>query len=406
MAKVSRRGRRKKKTRRKTRSLRKGSNNSTPLGVDFGCFPANAAVTFAGFSDHLRDASIVAVAYGSEWSEALRAEIPSMSLVARRAEPLREAFKIFAAWSDATDGDAVELTVVLRESDGFLLGISPEYGRLARRCVGFDRTTVSPLAYIPVWSHSIRTAHRSLMQLRSYAQKPISPFLFGGVTLSGLLTHSNPDAPPVAAVPGLTSILKFQIAFADETATEPGGMAETVLRTASPAHRSLETRSYAPTHRAIVDIGTERVRVLRTHFPVTLERLHRSGRLQHLYTTVARDAEVGLWQVEQAYCNLVLSTGSGWGTHYRRLRPQHARDKILDAIGKRYEIADGHPLHDFTDDQVRMQLLADGRALLRYLDEPADGSMSTVQARLVALQAIRAPAVLGARMGRMNADQP
>ena len=396
MAKMSRRGRRKKKTRKKERMSRNRSSNPTPLGVDFGCFPANAALTFPEFTDHLGEASIVAVAYGSGWSEALRADIPSMSLVARRAEPLREAFKIFAAWSDAADGDAVELTVVLKESGGFLLGISPEYGRLARRCVGFDRTTVSPLAFAPVWCHSIKTAHRNLIQLRSYAQKPIAPFLFGGVTLSGLLTHSDPDAPEVAAVPGLSSVLKFEITFADETDVEPGEMGEVLLRTASPAHRSSETRSSPPTRRTIVDIGTERARVLRTHFPVTLERLHRSGRLQYL-RTIAPDADVGLWQLEQAYCNLVLSTGSGWGIHYRRLRPPNARAKILDAIGERYEIADGQPPDEFTSDQVCQQLLADGRALLRYLNEPADGSIATVQARLVALQAIQAPTALGTR---------
>ena len=403
---MSRRGRRKKKMGRKKRTSRNRSSTPTPLGVDFGCFRANAAVTFPEFSSHLGEASIVGVAYGSEWSEALRADIPSMSLVARRAEPLREAFKIFAAWSDAADGDAVELTVVLKDSGGFLLGISPEYGRLARRCVGFDRTTVSPLAFAPVWCHSIKTAHRHLIQLRSYAQKPIAPFLFGGVTLSGLLTHSDPDAPQVAAVPGLTSILKFEINFADETDVEPGGMGELLLRTAPPAHRSFETRSSAPTRRTIVDIGHERARVLRTHFPVTLERLHRSGRLQYLRTTIAPDFDVGIWQLEQAYCNLVLSTTSGWGIHYPRLRPQNTSAKILDAVGKRYEIADGQPLDEFTSDQVCEQLLADGRALLQYLNEPADGTISTVQARLAALEAIQTPAVLGARTDRVNEGQP
>ena len=80
MAEMSRRGRRKKKTRRKKRTSRNRSSTPTSLGVDFGCFRANAAVTFPEFSSHLGEASIVAVAYGSEWCEALRAEVPSMSL--------------------------------------------------------------------------------------------------------------------------------------------------------------------------------------------------------------------------------------------------------------------------------------------------------------------------------------
>ena len=402
---MSRRDRRKKKMRRKKRRSRSRSTTPTPLGVDFGCFRTRAAVTLPEFSDHLREASIVAVAYGSDWSEALGTEVPSMSLVAQRAEPLREAFGIFSAWSDAADGDAIELTVVLKKSGGFLLGISPEYERLARRCVGFDRTAVPPLAFTPIWCKAIKTAHRHLMQLRSYTQRPIAPFLFGGATLSGLLIHSDPDVPQVAAVPGLTSILKFDISFADESDVEPGGMGEMLLKTVSPTNRSSETRSSPQTGRTIIDIGIERARVLRTHFPVTLERLHRSGRLQYLRTAVALDADVGLWQLEQAYCNLVLSAGSGWGIHYRRLRPRN-RDKILTAIGERYEIADGRLLDEFTCDQVCMQLMADGRALLRYLNEPSNGSISTVQARLVALGAAQAPAVLGARTGRKHEAQP
>ena len=392
---MSRRARRKKKMRKKRTSQTRSSTH-TPLGVDFGCFRTNAAITFPEFSERLAEASIVAVAYGSEWSEALGADIPSMSLVGRRAEPLREAFKIFAAWSDAADGDAVELTIVLKESGGFLLGISPEYGRLARRCVGFDRTAISPLAFAPVWCHSIMTAHSHLAQLRSYAQKPIAPFLFGGATLSGLLTHADPDTPDVAPVPGLSSILKFEITFTDETDVKPGGIGQVLLRTASHSHRPSEIRSSSPMRRTIRDIGTERARVLRTHFPVSLDRMHRSGRLHHLRTTVAPDVDVGLWQLEQAYCNLVLSTGSGWGIHYCGLRPQKARDRILKAIAERYEIADGQSPAEFTSDQIRIQLAADGRELLRYLNEPADGSVSTLQARLVDLQAIQAPAACSA----------
>ena len=329
--------------------------------------------------------------YGHDWSEALDASIPSVSLIADRPEPLRRAFSIFSAWSDQADGDAVELTVVFRECGGYVLGISSEYDRLARRCVGFDRTTVSPLAFVPMWSKPIDTTHRFLAQFRAYAQRPVAPFLFGGVARSGILTAADPSQPPVTPIPGLTPILKFEIDLLDESDVHAGSIGDALLRTASSRTPAAEHAPGPPAERSPLDIGVERARVLRTHFPVTLERLRRSGTLHDLLDAIGADVAVAPWQVEQACSNLALSSHSKWGAHYLRLRTENALRKIAQAISERYECANGLPVDPFSLDEVRTQILADGKALLRHLNLSTDVTLSGLQASLVGVEALRAP---------------
>ena len=388
---MPKRRRRKKRRGRQPRGPRTKPRNSIPFGVDFGCLPPNAALTLPDFSTHLQAASIVGVSYGHDWSDALDASVPSVSLVADRSDPLRKAFGIFSAWSAQADGDAVELTVVLRESGGYLLGISPEYDRLARRCVGFDRSTVSPLAFVPMWCHRINTTHQFLTQFRAYAQKPVAPFLFGGVARSGLLTGAAASRPPVTPVPGLTPLLKFEIDILHESAVPPGSMGDSLLRTASSRTPAAEYTPSPPSERSLMDIGAERARVLGTHFPVTLERLRRSGALHQLLAAIDHDVSVAPWQMEQACCNLALSSHSRWGVHYSRLQTQTAMHKIVQAISERYESAHGRSVDVFAIDEVRTQVLADGGALLRYLNHPADVTLPWLQTRLEALGALHAP---------------
>ncbi len=391
MASMPKRGRRKKGGGREPRGLRTKPRKPIPFGVDFGCLPPNAALTLPHFSTHLREASIVGVSYGHDWSDVLDGSVPSLSLVADRPDPLRKAFSIFSAWSEQADGDAVELTVVLKESGGYLLGISAEYDRLARRCVGFDRSTVSPLAVVPMWCHRINTTHQFLTQFRAYSQKPVAPFLFGGVVRSGLLTGAAASRPPVTPISGLTPILKFEIDILHESAVHPGSVGDSLLRTASSRTPAAEYTPSPPSKRSLMDIGSERARVLHTHFPVTLERLRRSGAIHQLLAAIDHDVSVAPWQMEQAWCNLALSSHSRWGVHYSRLQTQTAMHKIVQAVSTRYESADGRSVDAFTIDEVRTQVLADGRALLRYLNQPIDVTLSELQTHLEALGALHAP---------------
>jgi hypothetical protein len=143
---------------RKTKQKSKNSQIRADLlarGFDYGCPRYAMAVGTFGFPTHLRDAGIDGVAYGSVWFKELDQLIPTISLIGRHAEGLAKAFEEFNAWNKMTDPDSLELTFVFRKSGGYVLAISPEYSRLERRCLGFDRT-FTPIATAATWFKSIR----------------------------------------------------------------------------------------------------------------------------------------------------------------------------------------------------------------------------------------------------------
>ena len=270
------RSKKRKSKKRRSRRSRKARPGRAPIGIDFGCLPENAALSTLEFPTLLSNASIVGVAYGEAWSDALEVPVPSLTLVAERPEPLRQAFEIFSAWSASTDGDSVEITVILRTAGGYLLVISPEFERLMQRCLGFDRTE-SSFAFSLHWCMPINTTHHQLEQLRSYCEQPMAPFLFSGVARSRILTYPDPDVPQVSEIPGLKPLLKFEISFVDEADVRPDSIQGRLLKMESSTPAAVDEPGPPPAKRSVSSIGTERARMLATHFPVTLAGRGRSG---------------------------------------------------------------------------------------------------------------------------------
>lgn len=100
------------------------------------------------------------------------------------------------------------------------------------------------------------------------------------------------------------------------------------------------------------------------------------------------------WQVEQALCNLVLSTEIARGPHYVGLSARKAESDIVKALRSRYELADGSGIQTFAADVVREQLLADANALLRFLGQKAVADLVGAQAALASASAIEGAAVI------------
>ena len=139
-----------KRKKRKQKTKRTSSYATQARGFDFGCLPYAMAIATFEFPGYLSAASVDGVASGGVWSEAVKQNIPTISLVAQNGDELAKAFGAFNAWSRMTDADSVEITFVFRNSGGYVLAISPEYSRLVRRCLGFDRTHQALLTE-PTW---------------------------------------------------------------------------------------------------------------------------------------------------------------------------------------------------------------------------------------------------------------
>lgn len=371
---------------RRRRTSRGPDRKSRPRGFDYGCLPCVAAVASVEFMERLDAAVVDGVAYGSDRSESLEKEVPVISLVAQRGDELAKAFEEFSAWSQMTDPDSVAMNFVFRRNGGYLLAISPEYSRLQRRCLGFDRTQ---RAFVvgPSWIKPIDSVQPRLRAFREYCSAPIAPFLLDGVTYVGPKSVLTPRSlPDVCPIPGLRPLQKFEVTFVDEDEVTPNSMAwhalhaESVNKPESPM---------GPPKPEPDEIAKQRTRALAQHFPVTLERIRRESSVRRLMRGLAKYG-VRPWQIEQALCNLVLSAEMGRGTHFTGLSARKAEESIIQAIQSRFELADGEKLPTYSIEDVSTQVVADGNVLLRHLAKKRRANLTAVQALLRSLSVLEA----------------
>lgn len=305
----------KKKRKRKAGASRgTPSGNKAPRGFDYGCLPHAMAVGYYEFPNQLGEASVIGVAYGETWSDEIKRRVPTVTLVAQRGEPLAKAFDTFNAWAASTDPDAIELTIVVSTNGGYILSLSPEMSRLERRCLGFDRTH-SLTFVMTTWSKPIDTVHPFLRQLQEYSRQPVAPFYLSGATHPAPITTLAGESPPaLRPIPGLQALLKFEATLVDELDVEPGTTAAMALQIAS-SNKSDRQRNGRHIPPSPSHVSKQRVTTLRTHFPVTLERIQRTGEVREMARELARDG-IAIGQIEQALCNLTLSRDLRAGSHY------------------------------------------------------------------------------------------
>ena len=379
-----------KRVKRKKRTARSSAQRTQSRGFDYGCLPYVGALGSLEFPGHLSAASVDGVHYGAVWSEAVNQRVPTISLVALHGDELTKAFEEFNAWSQMTGPDSVDLTFVFRNNGGYVLAISPEYSRLERRCLGFERAHRARVIN-PMWFKPIPSVHPLLRKFRDYCFAPIAPFVFGGATYVGPRSVLTPQVPPeVSPIRGLKSLLKFEVAFIDEDDVTPNSIGWVALE--NELQQTPKTPP-GPPKLGSDDIAKLRVKTLSHHFPVTLERIRRSVFLPPLVLQLA-ESGVRPWQVEQALCNLALSTEMGRGVHYVGLSARKAERVIIEAIESRYELADGGDFPEFSIEDIVTQVIADGNVLLKHLGRKDSQDLAGVQEALRSVSALEAAAAI------------
>jgi len=365
-----------------------------PTGYDYGCMPYAMAVGSIDFPRHLSDASVGGVAYGGAWSDVIGNVIPTISLVSQKGDELAKAFDEFNAWSKATDPDSLEISFVFRKNGGYVLAISAERRRLERRCLGFHRTH-KPVIFTPAWFKRLDTVNPLLLDFRKYCTTQIAPFLFDGVVYDGPLDawRGSGESKPSGLQPitGLEPLLKFEAKFIDEDQVNPNSIAWLALNTGNLQPSKLPS---GPPPRSPAEIAEQRVKMLSCHFPVTLERVRRNlALLDSIFHLTSEDIRV--WQIEQAICNLVLSSDTRRNSQFGSLSSQSAEQTFLKVIDSRHEIADGGDIPLFKVIDIRKQIVADANALLRYLGEKSVHNLARVQAALKSASVLEAEPAIG-----------
>src|SRR5260370_16961447 len=253
-----------------------------------------------------------------------------------RGEGVAKAYSTFNAWAEATEPDSLELTIVFRQRGGYILALSPERSRLERRCLGFDRTH-RVILMMMTWCKPIDTINPFLRKLREYVAAPVASFILGGAVHAGPALTADSSNPALLPASGADAMLKFEITIVDEADVKPDTVPWIAMQMASPTsrHRS-KKKAELPSPS---EIAKHRSKMLRTHFPVTLERLRRSPDVPALVQGLAADG-IAAWQIAQTLCNLIVARSMSLGRHYTGLSSDKEQGAILRALTSLYAVAD------------------------------------------------------------------
>lgn len=339
---------------RRNRSPSRRVDSDPARGFDLGDVQAVFTVADVDFQTALRDANIFACAYGEGVPPGLTAPIPYMTLVCEHREHLERAFGHFARWGCVEDGDAVDITVMLRKNGSYQLMIGPEPRRASFR-MSPETSLLNVLSFVSSYVKIFDTTSSFVRDVAAYNERAISPIFFGGAVASAETRTPRPEG--VEPIVGLPPVLKFRTRFIDEW-RDPDNIVF------NPREVSEIPPAPAP-DRNPESFGARRLDVIDTAFPVTRERVRRAQ-----LGTAVRDASgfesVSDAQIDQACINLLLSSELGAADHYAGLSGD-LNDAVWAHVRERFERATNEALPHWTPDVIRKQIALDvGYALARF----------------------------------------
>jgi len=316
--------RKRKKNKTKGRDQLKG-----PRGFDLAEQPRVLAVSDLEFNQALQDAHVFGCGYGFDQIEGLSKPIPSIALVGDNQAAFERAFQHFARWGCEKDGDAVEIKIALKNNGTYEMWISPEVERSLYRTIP-ETQLVQPLVYNLAWIKSFDTTNPFLHKLRSYRTSALSPVLITAAVADQSARMPRPDQ--IRVIDRLPRLMKFdlKIYVQSETPDNPIFDHKQIQTMAPRTKQKMTPAAYREKRRKSIDVA----------FPVTRERLRRSGIVTHVRALPGYE-NVGESQVIQAAINLILSAELSKGDmHFGKIKGNLA-DIIWKHAASRFEIADG-----------------------------------------------------------------
>lgn len=349
---------------KKIRSVKSHVGKFGPRGFDYGVSARAAAVGSPVFTQNLTQANIIAVAYGSVYADEVHSMIPFVSLVGRNESPLREAFREFNVWADASDGDAVDLTIVFHESNGYTLVISTDTQKLIDRTLTYD-AVFEPLSFQALWVKRIDTVSEPLKELRAFLEVGIRPFKLSASLYSGLTTPGAAMLDLVKPISGAADLLKFSIRFVDEGSEQEKDW-QRIARLAKDQKMRAKEVKEKPPFRPAEDVFASRANRLKTLFPVTLWRAETCSNIDSI---IEECGKLGIrrWQVRQALCNVLVSREIGKGTpHFFEIPERDWPGALLKRLRGRYELGinEVEAIKNITLEEILTQVTLDVGYLL------------------------------------------
>jgi hypothetical protein len=272
-------------------------------GFDYGLENRIALLTAPDFNNNLRAANVIACAYGFKHSDEINAPVPIISLVATRADLLKEAFLQFKSWIDATGPDAIRVEILYSE-EGYYISFGPDAKHLSWRTIGLDQT-VDPLIWTLTYIKTIDTRNPFIDQLADNARLPVAPVIVAGAEYTGSERLGHVPSPhDMRPIPGCPELFLLQLPVYKTTVEVPresGLMARTDVsskETLASARESYDQQATTPEK-----VFRHRERCIASLMPMTLHMLRRFKPLRAKIYALAEVTEFQPWQLEQAVVN-------------------------------------------------------------------------------------------------------
>ena len=362
---------------------KKALKPSVMPGFDYGIDRSTAVITAPIFNDQMRNADIVACAYGQIAAPGVARAIPCISIVARNPGPLKEAFQQFHGWIEATGPDALKVEI-LYSRDGYYIALGPDYQHAMWRTVGIDQFT-SPTFFGITYIKTLHTRHPFLDDLAEYSRQPFAPVMLLGAHYTG----SDPQEPATTdlkEIKDCPALLLHNLPIY-QTNEEMPQFSSLQIMVSKPTKEDLAQSREQLNERDTSPEGlsTTRERRLTSLMPVTLHML-RNYPLLLPKLAVLEECGVARWQIEQAIVNQRL-----WSqvSASQRARIQNAND-LYRSIDQFTEL-DTPDWDAVADDQeaILEQVLRDARMLLKKIGASASNSLEECQKELAARGYVR-----------------
>lgn len=360
-----------------SQAKRGSESNAKERGFDYSIPPHFAAIGSIDFNHKLREARVIGVSYGLEFSKELQRRVPCISLIGQNEMPLRDAFNEFEKWAEYGDADAVDVAIHFKKSGGYDLAISPEPRALIDRTLKFN-AVATPMSFQVGWIKQIDTTSQPLVELRSHLERGIKPFLLSAGLYTGPASGLGASISQVKYLPELPQLLKFKISFGDEGSEGIGPIAQMAARASSPKDEKLsnDPRKAMPPKSHLLGLRQKR---LKTLFPVTIWRFQDEKNRALVDELLALGLRI--WQIQQAACNLLVSFELSKKPHFQQINGNQWPKVLLDHLHNRYEVADGNnsALQVLTKDNLLHQISLDSKMLYEAYENnelPSDIALS------------------------------
>jgi len=328
------------------------------------------------FNQALRDAKVIGCAYGFCSVPGMPQPIPLITLVGSNREAFARAYKHFAHWGCEEDGDVVDVDLLLRSDGSYDLWIGPEVRRMLYRTIPkADLFEVMSLNLS--WIKHIDTTHQMVRDLKKHCESGLRAIAIG----AALGDPSNRRSTDLRDVAEWKNIVKFGLQIIDESEHPDDRRFHIAVKQRSPKKDKMR----AGQHATPAEICQRRTKTLDIAFPVSRERVRRSG-LASEVRALPGFRDVTETQVTQAAINLMLSDELVPSDHhYVRIGGDY-RKKVWTRIAAHSEQADGRSSpSNYAPLLVGRQIELDVRTLLNRVGLKTKGS-SLAQAQEVLLQ--------------------